>query len=170
MSPWMADSPCCLASHSVVYTAQIWSLAWPRICFSQAAGNLLALLCMEKKVGELGTDSIVQTGSQETSSLCMLPLASLVTRENGPGKAVWKGRFCVSRSVSGREVAKSVPSICPDPMTYALPKQLNPDLPLGEPTTAEFLCEANHIIPPWKQTMHFKSNICRPWSHSQACH
>lgn len=28
-----------------------------------------------------------------------------------------------------------------------LPKQLNPDLPLGEPTTAEFLCEANHIIP-----------------------
>lgn len=140
LSAWMTGSPCRFASHSVVYAVQIWSLVWPRICFS-----LLAFGGGGKKVGVLGAG--VPTGSQETSSFCMLPLASVPPRKTVLEKLWMDGQFlCQGIYVWTRTCQVFHPSAQAHWLVW-LPMQLNPDLPLGEPTTAEFLCEANHIIP-----------------------
>lgn len=73
-------SPSCFASHSVVYAVQIWSLLWPRICFSQAVYEISWLSWVwegGRKVGALRAGGTVPTGSQETSSLWIFPLASV---------------------------------------------------------------------------------------------
>lgn len=148
----LTGSPSCFASHSVVYAVTLFTKSplTQDLFQSSCVWNLLAFVGVgggEEGWGAEGRWHCPHWKSRDIFIMDISP-GICVTQENGPGKVLnglaipMSGDLCLD---------KNLPSLF-HPSAQAhwllwLPKQLNPGLPLGEPTTAEFLCEANHIIP-----------------------
>lgn len=77
----LTGSPSCFASHSVVYAVTLFTKSplTQDLFQSSCVWNLLAFVGVggERKAGALRAGGTVPTGSQETSSLWIFPLASV---------------------------------------------------------------------------------------------
>lgn len=87
INTWMSDSICCIPQ-SCVHAAR----GWLNICVSHAAGNLLALVWMRRKVRRGRGGMLCPDWKPRMIFIMHIFIGACVTQKNHPGKGVdgWK--------------------------------------------------------------------------------